>query len=110
MSAATTTTVVPPVESAVAAASEPRRSVHAILREDVFALAGSLTAAVAATSVVFVWLAPFNGPVGFVLCPSALFLLLYRITLSQDHARSAVRDRMAAAVVSSLALVLFGTM
>jgi phosphate transport system permease protein len=104
------TTVVPPVEPALAAAPEPRRSVHAILREDVFALVGSLAAAVAATAVIFLWLAPFNGPVGFVLCAYVLFLLLYRITLSQDHDRPAVRDRMVAAVVASLALVLFGTM
>ncbi|NUR29253.1 MAG: ABC transporter permease subunit [Catenulispora sp.] len=94
----------------MAADPEPRRSVHAVLREDVFALVGSLAAAVAATAVIFFWLAPFNGPVGFVLCAYALFLLLYRMTLSQDHDRPAVRDRMVAAVVASLALVLFGTM
>ncbi len=106
----TTTTVVPPVEPTTAAVPEARRSVHAIVREDVFALVGSLIAAVAATAVVFVWLAPFNNPVGFVFCAYALFLVLYRLTLSQDHDRPAVRDRMVGAVVSSLALVLFGTM
>ncbi|GAA2038867.1 phosphate ABC transporter permease PstA [Catenulispora yoronensis] len=105
-----TTTVVPPVEPEVAVQPEARRGVHAILREDMFALFGSLAAAVAATSVIFVWLAPFNGLVGFVFCAYALFLLIYRITLSQDHDKPAVRDRMVAAVVSSLALVLFGAM
>ncbi|GAA1949283.1 PstA family ABC transporter permease [Catenulispora subtropica] len=104
------TTVVAPVEPALAATPEPRRRVHAILREDVFALVGSLIAAVATTAVIFVWLAPFDNPVGFVLCAYVLFLLIYRITLSQDHDRPAVRDRMVAAVVASLALVLLGTM
>src|SRR5882757_6442809 len=79
--AARTTTVVPPIEPAAAAVPEARRSVRAVLREDFFALAGSLVAAVASTSVVFVWLAPFDNPVGFVICAYASFLLLYRLTL-----------------------------
>lgn len=105
-----TTTVVPPVAPALAAAPEPRRALHAVLREDVYALLGSLTAAVAATAVVFTWLAPWNNPVGFIACAYLLFLGIYRLTLSQDHDRPAVRDRMVGAVVTSLALVLFGTM
>src|SRR5438445_373890 len=110
MTTPATTTVVPPIEPAVAAAPEPRRSVHAILREDVYALVGSLIAAVAATAVIFTWLAPWNNPIGFILCAYVLFLLIYRITLGQDHDKSIVRDRMVGAVVASLALVLFGTM
>ena len=94
-----TTTMVDPVPPAAAALPEPRRRVHAILREDVYALLGSLAAAVAITAIVFVWLAPFDNPVGFVFCAYAVFVPVYWIALSQDHGGPVVRDRVAAVTV-----------
>jgi phosphate transport system permease protein len=101
-----TTVVVPPAGPA----AEPRRITRGARRSDVLALAGAAAAAVSLTAVVFVALAPLNGPLGFVVVAYLVFLALYAVLVSFDESGPAVRDRLAAAAVHSLAALLLAAL
>ncbi len=100
-----TTVIAPP--SADTAAPQRRRSLATVRRSDVLALLGAGIASVCATLLLFDRLAPLSGRLGFVVIAYLLFLLFYAVLVSFDENSSAVRDRVAATVVHSLAAVLF---
>lgn len=102
---ATTVVTPPPTNSVV----KPR-SVSTLRQSDVLALLGAGFSALSLTALIYVFLAPFTGPVGFVLLTYLIFLGLYALLISFDESGPAVRDRLAAAVVHTLAAVLFGTL
>jgi phosphate transport system permease protein len=87
---------------------EPERRVALgrVRRSDVLALVGAGTAAMATTSVLFAYLAPFDGVLGFVVCTYLIFLGLYALLVSFDEDGPVVRDRLASAVMHSLGIVL----
>jgi len=97
---------VPPPAATAAAAPERRRSVHGFRRSDVLALGGSAAGAVSLTAVLYTAVLPFSGALGFVLLSWAAFLGLYALVVSFDESGPAVRDRVAAVFMHSLAFVL----
>ncbi|MFU8870452.1 phosphate ABC transporter permease PstA [Micromonospora sp. SL4-19] len=101
---AATTTV--PVREPRPAGPEPRRRIGGVRRSDVLALLGAAAAALALTTVVFVRLAPFNGPLGFVVLAWLTFVGCYALLVSLDEDGPTVRDRTVAVVVHSLAALL----
>ncbi|MFJ3822655.1 phosphate ABC transporter permease PstA [Streptomyces nodosus] len=88
------------------AGDERRRSVSGSRATDVYALLGAGAAALALTWLLFAWLLPFDGAVGFVVVAYALFLGLYALTVSFDEDGPAVVDRLAGAVVRSMGALL----
>ena len=78
------------------------RQITGIRSSDVFALTGSLAAAACAAGLLWMELAPFSGIVGYVVVTWCLFILFYAVLVSFDENRPTVRDRVAAAVVQSL--------
>ncbi|WP_084718377.1 phosphate ABC transporter permease PstA [Streptacidiphilus carbonis] len=97
---AATTVVVP---SPPGSTEEVRRRPGAALPSDRYALVGALVGGVGATALLFRYLLPLNGPLGFVVCSWLCFLGLYALLVAQDENSLTVRDRLAAAVVHSLA-------
>ncbi|MFE4172282.1 phosphate ABC transporter permease PstA [Streptomyces sp. NPDC056909] len=87
-------------------AGERRRSLGLGRATDVYALLGAGAAAIGLTSLLFVWLLPFNGVVGFVCVGYAVFLALYALLVSFDEDAATVRDRLAGVFVRSMGLVL----
>ncbi|MDQ1724691.1 MAG: phosphate transport system permease protein [Frankiaceae bacterium] len=83
------------------------RSHASVRRSDVLAIAGSLAAAFSATGLVFRFLAPFSGPIGYVIVSYAVFLVLYLLVVSLDEPRPTVVDRCVGALAHSLALLVF---
>jgi phosphate transport system permease protein len=73
-------------------------------------MVGSAAAAFAVTIVVFVWLTPLDGLVGFTALFYGVFLVFYIAAVAQDHDGPAVRDRLAGAVVHGFAVLLLGTL
>jgi phosphate transport system permease protein len=69
-------------------------------------MAGAGAASLALTWLIFDRLLPFNGALGFVVIAYALFIALYALLVSFDEDGPAVRDRVAAAIVQSLGLVM----
>ena len=92
-----------PAEVAV----EVRRDTRSLRRTDLLALIGAAAAAVGLTMVLFTQVAPFSGPLGFLLVAYFLFLGLYALLVSMDEVGLHVRDRLALVIVHTLALVLF---
>ncbi|GAA4691940.1 phosphate ABC transporter permease PstA [Phytohabitans rumicis] len=85
---------------------EARRGTSNTRRTDVFAVLGAAASAVALASVVFTQLAPFDALLGFLVVSYVAFLGIYTLLVSLDESGPAVRDRLAAALIHSLAFVM----
>jgi phosphate transport system permease protein len=96
---------VTPVKDA-AAGSERRRSTSTIRQTDVLGLLGAAAASLSLTWLLFARLSPFSGGLGFVVCWYVLFLAVYALLASFDEDGPAVRDKIASAVVQSIAALL----
>lgn len=99
----TPATVTPP--AAPSARPVPRR-IGAVRATDVYQVAGAALSAVALTTILFAYLLPFDGALGFVLCSYALFLGLYALLVSMDEDRTTVVDRVMSTLVRTAAIVL----
>jgi phosphate transport system permease protein len=75
-------------------------------RTDTLALGGAVAGATGATALLFAELTPLSGPLGAVVVWYVAFLGLYAFLVSMDESGPAVRDRLAAAAVHSLAVLL----
>ncbi|SEO99826.1 phosphate ABC transporter permease PstA [Actinacidiphila rubida] len=95
-----------PDRTAVAPAHERRRATTTLRGTDVYAMLGSAAASLSLTWLFFTRLAPFSGGLGFVVFAYVLFLALYALLVSFDENGPAVRDRIASAIVHSLAVIL----
>ncbi|MGW7523310.1 phosphate ABC transporter permease PstA [Streptomyces sp. NPDC054783] len=85
---------------------EVRRSTSTVHATDLLALAGAAVGAVALAALLFVRIAPFDSVLGFVVVTYVLFLGLYAVLVSFDENGVAVRDRVAAVLWHSLAVLL----
>lgn len=88
-------------------ASQParqRRQIAGVRREDVLAMTGAAASALATTGLLWM-VAPFSGIFGFIVVSWCLFILIYAVLVGFDNNRPTVRDRISAAVVHSLAVV-----
>ncbi|MGP2440929.1 phosphate ABC transporter permease PstA [Streptomyces sp. JW3] len=85
---------------------ETRRALTSLRDTDVYAVLGASAAALSLTWLLFRWLLPFDGTVGFVVMAYGFFLLLYALLVSFDESGPAVVDRIAAAVVRSMGLLM----
>lgn len=84
---------------------EVRRSTATLRVSDLYAVVGALAASVSLTALVFNRLLPLSGGLGFVLVAYVVFIGVYVLLVSMDESGPAVRDRVAAVVVQSLAVV-----
>ncbi len=87
-------------------AVERRRETGVVRRTDVLALVGAVAAALSLTTLVFTRFAPFDGLLGFLAAAYGTFLAVYTLLVSLDERGPAVRDRLVAVFVHSLASVL----
>ena len=88
------------------AGPEVRRTMSNTRRSDVFAVVGAAASSIALSSVIFTQLAPFDAILGFVVVSYLLFLGIYTLLVSLDESGPTVRDRLAAALIHSLAFVM----
>ncbi|MBK3570658.1 phosphate ABC transporter permease PstA [Streptomyces sp. MBT62] len=85
---------------------ERRRALTRMRATDLYAVVGAAASALSLTWLLFAWLLPFNGAVGFVVLAYGLFLLIYALLVSFDEDGPAVVDRIASAVVRSMGVLL----
>lgn len=86
--------------------AEERRNIASIRREDVLRIVGAVVAALGAAWWLFAQILPFEGALPFVLIAYALFLLFFMVLIGFDDDRITIRDRVAAVVIHSAAIVL----
>lgn len=85
---------------------EVRRSTATIRTVDVIRAVGCAAASVGFTAWLFVFALPLQGALGFVAVAYAIFLALFTILTAFDENGPAVRDRVVAVIVQSLAFLL----
>jgi len=99
------TTVRPRVEPD-AETPEVRRETATVTGNDIVVALGAAVSAIALTVLIFYWLAPFSGLLGFVVVAFGLFLALYATLVWLDGDGPSVRDRVVGAIVHGLAALL----
>src|SRR6478735_1174446 len=78
--------------------SERKTSTATLRATDFYAVVGALLASLSLVALLFTFVLPFNGPLGFVVCTFVGFLAVYALLVSFDESGPAVRDRLAAVV------------
>jgi len=91
------------------AEDKPRR-IHALRLSDVFQIVGAVVAALSLTGVIYAFMAPVGGVVGFFATFYILFLGFYAVLVSLDESLPMVRDRIVMVAVHSLAATVFVTL
>jgi phosphate transport system permease protein len=84
------------------------RAPRTMLPDDWGMLAGSALAAVGLMWTLFLRLLPVHSSVGTWFLTWLVFLAIYGYVVRQVHGRLAAKDRIVAAALSSVALILFG--
>ena len=85
---------------------EVRRSTGAVRRSDAFGLIGSVVAAISLSAWLSTQLQAFSGVLPFIIVSYLLFLFFYATVTRLDESSLAVRDRLVAVFVHSLAVLL----
>ena len=85
---------------------EERRVTATVSSADVAVALGALIAGISATALIYYWLAPFSGALGFVVVSFFMFLAFYASLVWLDGDGPAVRDRLVGAIVHGLASLL----
>ncbi|MFE7777767.1 phosphate ABC transporter permease PstA [Streptomyces sp. NPDC057445] len=89
---------------------EVRRNTSSVHASDLLALTGAAVGSLALTVLLFVWIAPFDSVLGFVVVACLLFLGVYAVLVSFDESGVAVRDKVAAVLWQSLAVLLLAAL
>jgi phosphate transport system permease protein len=87
-------------------APEVRRTRRGIQRRDLLPVVGALAASLSLTSVLYFYLEPWSGVLGFLVVAYALFIVSYALLVSMDGSATMVKDRIAAAIAHSLAMTM----
>jgi phosphate transport system permease protein len=93
----------------VAAVVTPRR-IRALRVSDLLQIVGAFVSALSMTSLIYTFLAPVGGPVGFFATMYLLFVVFYAVLVSLDESLPTVRDRIVMVAVHSLAVAVFVTL
>ncbi|MFN4002447.1 phosphate ABC transporter permease PstA [Microcella sp.] len=89
---------------------EVRRQLGGARLGDLFAIAGAFTASLGSTWAVTTQIMPVTGVLGPLLIAYVLFLVFYALLLSFNEPGPVVRDRVAAVIVHSLAIIVVLTL
>lgn len=88
----------------------PKRTLRGIRLEEAFNILGALAAAMATATLLFGWIAPLTGPVGWFLVTFVGFIGIYAYLVSLNSDRQAVIDRVATVLLASAGVILVGAL
>lgn len=88
----------------------PRRSLRGVRMDDVYAVVGALAAAMAVATLIFGWIAPLTGPIGWVIVAFVLFVLFYALLVAVTADGREVLDRVMTVVLASAGMILLGAL
>ncbi len=87
-----------------------RRGVHGLTFDDAFNLVGAGAAAASAATLLFGWIAPLTGVVGWLAVTFVLFIGVYVLLTSLRADRQEVADRVATVLFISAGILLLGAL
>ena len=90
--------------------AQARRRTGVLRTSDFLAIFGALLASLTMTGLLWTQLAPFTGPLGYIVVSWFLFVLIYAVLVSFDENRPTMWDRVSSVTVHSLGLVLLGAL
>ena len=89
-------------------ATNPKRKLHGVRAEEMFAVIGAAAGSIATTALLFGWFTPLTGGVGFVVMAYFLFIVFYVILTSFDGKREEIKDRVVTVLLYSAGTILVG--
>lgn len=87
-----------------------RRLVHSARLEDRYAILGAAAGAVALAALLFGWIAPLSGIVGFIVVAFLTFIVFYALLVSISGDWREVVDRVMTVVLASAGVILFSAL
>ncbi|WP_205789326.1 phosphate ABC transporter permease PstA, partial [Microbacterium sp. CPCC 204701] len=87
-----------------------RRQVHSARLDDRYAILGAAAGALALAALLFGWIAPLSGIVGFIAVAFLAFLVFYALLVSITGDWREVVDRLMTVVLASAGVILFGAL
>lgn len=87
-----------------------RRQIRSARLEDTFALWGSAAGAIGIAALLFGWIAPLSGIVGFIVVAFLSFLVLYGVLIGMTSDRREIMDRIMTMVLASAGVILFSAL
>jgi phosphate transport system permease protein len=104
------TTVISQEEKQAQAPVETRRQTSGLRGIDLLSAVGAAVSSLALTGLITTQLAPISGTIPFFVIAYLLFVGIYALIVSLDENGPAVRDRIIAVIVHSLAFMLLLTL
>ncbi len=87
-----------------------RRELRAVRVDDVYPVVGAAAGAMATATLIFGWIAPLTGVVGWFVVAFILFLVFYALLLSVVADVREVIDRLMTVVLASAGIILAGAL
>jgi len=87
-----------------------RRELRAVRVDDVYPVVGAAAGAMATATLIFGWIAPLTGVVGWFVVAFILFLVFYGLLLSVVADVREVIDRLMTVVLASAGIILAGAL
>lgn len=87
-----------------------RRRIRAARLEDSYAILGSAAGGIGIAALLFGWIAPLSGAIGFVVVAFLSFLVLYGLLVGMSASRREVTDRLMTVVLASAGVILFSAL
>lgn len=88
----------------------PRRRIRSARLDDRYALLGAAAGALAIAVLLFGWIAPLSGVVGFIVVAFLSFVAIYALLVSTTGDGREVVDRVMTVVLASAGVILFGAL
>ena len=88
----------------------PKRRISGMRQEDYFNILGAAAAAIASTSLVFGWITPLQGAIGFLIFAYILFLIFFTILISFTGGREEIKDRIITVFLYSAGILLLSSL
>jgi phosphate transport system permease protein len=88
----------------------PRRQIRGAAAEDTFNLVGALSASLAVATLLFGWLTPMTGAVGWAVVTYLGFVLIYALLIALRADRIEVADRVMTALLYSAGAILLAAL
>lgn len=88
----------------------PKRTLRGIRVEDAFNILGALVAAMATATLLFGWIAPLTGSVGWFVVSFLLFIAIYAYLVKLTSDWQEVKDRVSTVLMGSAGVILVGAL